>query len=219
MKKTAIGWVAPALWLLGSLAILSAIYRIWITTEALATGVMPSDPGDLHYVKHVLMISLHIVPGCIFLVLGPLQFISVIRARWPKFHRWSGRVFVLSGLVTAVTAITINMVFPPVGGLFKSIAVTIFSIAQIVTLLVALRAILHRDIATHRAWMIRAFAIGLSVSTMRIFFIPAYFLYGIPNDFTIALGMWVGFLVNIVAAELVLWRERIKCRPLVTAVL
>jgi uncharacterized membrane protein len=210
MKKIAIGWVAPTLWLLGSLAILSAICRMWVTGEALATGVMPSDPGDLHYVNHVPMISLHIVPGFIFLVLGPLQFISAIRACWPKFHRWSGRLFVVSGLVTAVTAILINMVFPPVGGLFKSIAVIVFSCAQIITLLVALRAILRRDIATHRAWMMRAFAIGLSVSTMRIFFIPAYFLYGIPNDFTIALGMWVGFSVNIIAAELMLWRERIK---------
>lgn len=118
MRKTTLGWVAPTLWLLGSLAILSAIYRMWITTEALTTGVMPIDPSDLHYVKHVLMISLHIIPGFIFLVLGPLQFVSSIRARWPKFHRWSGRLFIVSGVVTAVTAITMNMVFPPVGGLF-----------------------------------------------------------------------------------------------------
>jgi uncharacterized membrane protein len=209
-KKLTLGWLAPVLWLFGSLAILSAVYRMWITTTALATGVMPADPGDVHYVKHVLMISLHIVPGLIFLVLGPLQFTPSIRTQWPRFHRWSGRVFIASGLVTAVTAMTMNMVFPPVGGLFKSLAVYIFSIAQIVTLIVALRAILRRDIARHRAWMIRAFAIGLSVSTMRIFFIPAYILYGIPNDFTIGLGMWVGFVVNVLAAEFILWRERVK---------
>ena len=209
-NKLVIGWVAPVLWLFGSLAILSGIYRMWITSAALTTGVMPADPGDLHYVKHVLMISLHLVPGMIFLALGPLQFISDIRARWPTFHRWSGRVVIVSGLVTAVTAVAMNMVFPPVGGLFKSLAVYIFSVAQIVTLVVALRAILRRDIARHRAWMIRAFAIGLSVSTMRVFFIPVFFLYGIPNDFTIALGMWVGFVVNICVAEWILWRERVK---------
>lgn len=210
-SKIAMGWVPPVLWLLGSLAILSAVYRLHITTQALVTGTLPADPADVHYVKHVLMISLHIIPGLCFLILGPLQFVPTIRARWPKFHRWSGRIFIASGLVTAVTAVAMNIVFPPVGGLFKSIAVYIFSVAQIVTLIVALRAILHRDIPRHRAWMIRAFAIGLSVSTMRIFFIPAYILYGIPNDFTIALGMWVGFVVNVLAAEFILWREGVKC--------
>lgn len=209
-SKIAIGWVPPVLWLLGSLAILSAVYRMLITTQALATGTLPADPADVHYVKHVLMISLHIIPGLCFLILGPLQFVPTIRARWPKFHRWSGRIFIVSGLITAVTAVTMNMVFPPVGGLFKSAAVYIFSLAQIITLIVALHAILHRNIARHRAWMIRAFAIGLSVSTMRFFFIPAYFLYGIPDDFTIALGMWVGFLTNIFIAELILWREGVK---------
>ncbi len=99
-----------------------------------------------------------------------------------------------------------------VSGWFKSLAAYIFSAAQILTLFLALHAILRRDIARHRAWMIRAFAIGLAVSTMRAFFIPAYFLFGIPNDFTIGLGMWVGFLVNIAAAECLLWRERVKSR-------
>ena len=110
----------------------------------------------------------------------------------------------------AVSAIAINIMFPPFGGLFKSIAVYVFSVAQIVTLTVALRAILRRDITRHRAWMIRAFAIGLAISTMRIFFIPAYLLYGVPSDFTVGLGMWIGFLVNIAVAEFILWRERVK---------
>ena len=215
-NKFVIGWVPPVLWLLGSLAILSAVYRIFITTDALITGVMPTDPDDLHYVKHALLISLHIVPGLLFLLLGPLQFISSLRARWPTLHRWSGRVFIVSGLITAITAIVINMAFPPVGGLFKSLAVYIFSLALIISLIIALRAILRRDIKHHRAWMIRAFAIGLSISTMRIFFIPAYMLFGIPSNFTIALGMWIGFIVNIIVAEIILWRERIRLRALNT---
>jgi uncharacterized membrane protein len=215
-NKFVIGWVPPVLWLFGSLAILSAVYRIFITSNALVTGVMPTDPDDLHYVKHALLISLHIVPGLLFLLLGPLQFISSLRALWPKLHRWSGRVFIVSGLITAVTAIVINTVFPPVGGLLKSLAVYIFSVALAISLIVALRAILRRDITRHRAWMIRAFAIGLSISTMRIFFIPAYMLFGIPSNFTIALGMWIGFIVNILVAEIILWRERIKLSALNT---
>lgn len=208
MKKVTMGWIPPALWLLGSLAILSALYRIYVTGEAVVTGVMPTDPADLHYVKHAALTGMHVIPGLIFLLLGPLQFIASIRARWPRFHRWSGRLFIVSGLFLAVSAIIINIVFPPFGGWFKSLAVYIFSAAQIITLVIALRAILRRDVVRHRAWMIRAFAIGLAISTMRIFFIPAYLLFGVPSDFTVGLGMWVGFVVNIVVAEWILWRER-----------
>ncbi|WP_189418870.1 DUF2306 domain-containing protein [Cellvibrio zantedeschiae] len=207
-KKFTLGWVAPTLWFLGALAIYSAVDRMLITFGSLLSGVIPSDPADAHYVKHALLISFHIIPGFLFLVLGPLQFISSIRSRWPKAHRISGRIFIACGFITAVSAIAINIMFPPFGGLFKSIAVYVFSLAQIFTLIVALRAILRREIARHRAWMIRAFAIGLAISTMRIFFIPAYLLYGMPSDFTVALGMWIGFLVNIAVAEFILWRER-----------
>lgn len=201
-------WVAPVLWLLGALAIYSAVDRMHITFGALLSGVMPTDPADMHYVKHALLISFHIIPGFLFLVLGPLQFIASIRTRWPRIHRISGRIFIASGFMMAVSAIAINILFPPFGGVFKSIAVYIFSVAQMVTLVIALQAILHRNITRHRAWMIRAFAIGLAISTMRIFFIPMYLLYGMPSDFTVAMGMWIGFLVNIIIAEIILWRER-----------
>lgn len=206
--KSTRAWVAPVLWLLGALAIYSAIDRMSITFGALITGVMPSDPADMHYVKHALLISFHIIPGFLFLALGPLQFMASVRVRWPKLHRLSGRIFVVSGYLMAISAIIINVSFPPFGGVFKSIAVYVFSIAQIVTLSIAFQSILRRNIARHRTWMIRAFAIGLAISTMRIFFIPAYLLYGVPSEFTIGLGMWIGFLVNIVVAEIILWRER-----------
>lgn len=209
LNKFSIGWVVPMLWLLGSLAILSAILRIALTSQALLTGAVPTDPGDIHYIQHPWLTALHVVPGLLFLLLGPLQFLSSIRSRWPKVHRISGRVFVVSGLITAVTAMTINIVFPPFGGLFKSLAVFIFSIAQIITLILAVHAILRRNTARHRAWMVRAFAIGLSISTMRFFFIPAFLVFGMkPTEFNISLGMWVGFLVNMFAAEIILWRER-----------
>ncbi len=208
MQKLKIGWVPPALWLLGSLAILSGVFRTYITGDALVTGVMPEDPADLHYVRHATLTLLHVVPGTLFLLLGPLQFIDGIRQRWPWLHRLSGMLFIASGLTFALTALMIDLTFPTFGGDFKRLAVWVFSIAQIVTLVVALIAIRRRHIARHRAWMIRAFAIGLGISTMRLYFIPAYLLFGVPSNFAIGLGMWVGFGVNVLAAEWILWRER-----------
>ena len=41
-------------------------------------------------------------------------------------------------------------------------------------------------VALHREWMIRAFAIGLSIATMRLIFVPALILVATPTDAQIA---------------------------------
>lgn len=194
--------------LLGSVVVVSATMSLWMMGKSLASGVLPVDPGEANYVKHALISAMHFVPGLAFTLIGPIQFMPQVRRRWPALHRWSGRVFVLAGLSVAITAMGFNLFFPPVGGVFKAAAVYVFSVAQIVALVIAMRAILSKDVVRHRAWMLRAFAIGLGVSTMRFYFIPMYALFGLPSNFHIGLGMWIGFGVNVVVAEFILRRER-----------
>lgn len=193
--------LALLLLLLGSIALLSAVGRL---ETLFASGIAPQDPGDASYIQHPAIALLHLIPGSIFLLLGPLQFIPSLRARRPALHRWCGRLIVISGFCSAITAIAMNSIFPAVGGILKSTAIITFSLAMMLALSLALRAILRRDLNRHRAWMIRAFAIGLGVSTMRIYFIPVYFLYGLPSDLHIALGVWIGFGVNLLVAEFII---------------
>lgn len=209
MKKIRIGWAPVVLWLLGSLVILSGFFRTYVTADAIITGVMPTNPEDLHYANHAMLTLFHVISGIIFLILGPLQFVADIRKQMPAFHRWSGRIFILSGFIFAVTAVMINFSFPPLGGPLKSLAVVTFSLVEILALGIALHAVLNRNFARHRAWMMRAFAIGLAVSVMRIFFIPYFLLYGIPSAPVIGWGMWISFLANLLVVEFILWRERL----------
>ena len=48
---------------------------------------------------------LHIVPGLLFMILGPLQFSTTIRARHLQWHRWNGRVVLGCGLVIGASAL------------------------------------------------------------------------------------------------------------------
>lgn len=50
----------------------------------------------------------------------------------------------------------------------------------------------------HREWMIRAFAIGLSIATQRVIFIPALFIVADPTDGQIATLSGVAFMVAFV---------------------
>ncbi len=97
-----------------------------------------------------------------------------------------------------------NSTFPPVGGMAKSIAVVIFSLFTVAAFIIAWRAIVKGQVAKHRDWMIRAYAILLAVSTARFFFIPYFIFYGMPDDIVIDTGMWSAFLVNWLVAEIII---------------
>jgi hypothetical protein len=59
-------------------------------------------------------------------------------------------------------------------------------------------------VALHREWMIRAFAIGLAVSTTRpivgVFFATARLTHLTPHDF-FGTAFWLGFTSHAIAAE------------------
>jgi len=202
-------WLAPTLlMLLGAVAVLSAVVRLESMARALAMDVVPADHEDAHYLKHVVVVLLHLVPGIAFMVLGPLQFSSTVRRRWPAWHRWSGRVFVVCGFGVGLTSLWMNQFFPPVGGPLKYWANAVFGVALMVSLGISLAAIVRRDVALHRAWMVRAMAIGMGVATQRLYLVPPYLIYGELSEVAIGLGVWLGWGLNLAAAEIILLRER-----------
>jgi len=72
-------------------------------------------------------------------------------------------------------------------------------------------------VASHREWMIRAFAIGLSIATMRLIFIPALILARDPTDQQIAtltaVSFTAAFILHTALAEV--WiRSTRKHNPL-----
>ncbi len=128
----------------------------------------PYNPGFLQFPT---IVALHVVLGGVYLALAPFQFVGRIRSRHLGYHRWAGRLLVAVGLVAGVTALFMGLVIPFSGwgerviiGLFGSL----FPFALV-------RGFLHvraARVALHREWMIRAFAMGLSIATMRLIFVP-----------------------------------------------
>src|SRR3989442_1064470 len=100
------------------------------------------------------------------MVLRPLQFVRRIRARRLRFHRWSGRVFVASGLVIGVTGLVMGVVMA-IGGANETAATSFFAIIFLVALGQAVLHVRRGDVARHREWMLRAFAVGLAIATIR----------------------------------------------------
>ncbi len=143
----------------------------------------------------------HIIPGFLFMVLGPLQFIESIRTRWIQFHRWAGRVYVVSALLTAVGAIILTYRLP-VFGTFTAIVATLFFVALFMFALV--KGYLHArrwEIVQHREWMIRAFALGLAVSTLRVQLELLRWLFDLSFVEAWDTAIWLSFVVTLLIAE------------------
>lgn len=156
------------------------------------------------FARHPVLTLIHIVPGLFFMVLGPLQFSGSIRARHLWWHRLSGRVFIVCGLGIGISALVMSFAMTAIGGVNQAAATTLFSIFFLFALCRAFWHIRRREIALHREWMIRAFAIGLAVATIRpiigIFFATSPLTGLTPREF-FGTAFWIGFVLHLIAAE------------------
>jgi hypothetical protein len=160
---------------------------------------------------------LHVLPGGLFLVLAPLQFIPRIRDRHLQLHRWSGRLLLSIGLVATLAGLYFGLRMP-YGGMAEAAAIAVFGGLFGFALVRAFVSIRTGRVASHREWMIRAFAIALGISTVRIVSAVLDFAFtpaGLPPPALFALSLWVGWASTLAAAEL--WirytRPRSGTRP------
>jgi hypothetical protein len=164
----------------------------------------PAVALDDVFARYPVLTLIHILPGLLFVVLGPLQFSHTLRQRHLQWHSRSGRVFLLCGSVIGLSALVMSFAMPSIGGVNQAAAATLFALLFLFALGTAFRHILRREIAQHREWMIRAFSIGLAITTIRpiigVFFATSRFSGLTPYEF-FGTAFWIGFVLHLVAAE------------------
>jgi hypothetical protein len=169
-----------------------------------AAAAAPTAALDDIFARYPLLTLLHIIPGLLFMSLWPLQFSATLRRRSLRWHRWSGRVAVVCGLIIGVSALVMSVAMPAIGGINQAVSTLVFGVLFLVALGKAFRHILRREIALHREWMIRAFSIGLAVATIRpiigIFFATSRVSGLTPSEF-FGPAFWIGFTLHLIAAE------------------
>jgi uncharacterized membrane protein len=173
---------------------------------AMSAANNPAAQLDSHFANHRTLTLAHIVPAMLFMVLGPLQFVFGLRSKYPQVHRWSGRIFLTASAVVGITGLT--MAFgKTIGGVDEKAAITLFGTFFLIALAKALWHALRREFAQHREWMIRGYAIGLAVATIRPImgtFFAAALLRGRmpePKEF-FGTAFWIGFTLQMIAAEI-----------------
>ncbi len=178
--------------------------RVSVDWPNVAAGtVPPDDSSDRYYALHPVLAYAHILPGVVYLVGAPFQLSRSFRERHFTVHRRMGRVLIPAGITAGIFAIVFGTLFP-FGGLSEASATVVFGIYFVTALVTAFVAIKGGDVTRHRQWMIRAFAIGLAVGTIRVWIglFQGFGLLSLEDSFGVA--FWISFVLHALVAELYL---------------
>ena len=176
-------------------------------------------PEDAHHPSVPVALVVHIVSAVVYSLVGAFQFSAGLRRRHPRWHRTSGRVLVPMGLAVAGSALWMTLGYPREvdTGPLLFWSRLLFGTGMILCLVLGLRAILRRDVPTHRAWMIRAYALGLGAGTQVVTIGLGQALLGTTTVVTDAVTA-VAWAINLALAELVIRMPRAPSRrPLAPA--
>ena len=179
-------------------SLLSGHFEVWNRLEVF--GRHPFIAGDrlgnLTFLTHAL------AAGVIALG-GALQLIPSLRARFPAFHRWNGRVFLLTGLGLSLSGFYLVLVrsHDPVGvdtlGILANGAlILLFAGAAYFTAR-------RRDLVAHREWALRLYLVSNAQWFTRIgmfcymIFVKLSGLVPVPLDLFFKLWAFGCFLVPL----------------------
>lgn len=183
-----------------------AVFRVITDGPNVARGVVPDDPYESRYAEHPLVAYLHIVPGVVYLVGAPFQLSRRFRESNIDRHRRLGRILLPAGLLTGVFALAFGLPYA-FGGRPEATATAVFGAWFLGCLVLAFRAIRGGDVTRHRRWMIRAFATGLAVGTIRVWvgIFQGFQILSLEDSF--GLAFWLAFGLHALAAEVYLSRR------------
>jgi len=205
------GWLIPTgLIMLGLIPALAAIVRL----VHLGTGA-PVTPDNARFLGAPLPVVLHLAFSLVYGILGAFQFSPSVLRRNPAWHRAAGKALVLSGLIVALSGVWLTLIFPIVKaeGLGRFDGMGLYVIRILVGLAMAgaivrgVVAIRKRDVLSHRAWMLRGYALGMGAGTQVFTHIPWFVFPGIQGEVARTLCMAAGWGLNLALAEWVIARS------------
>jgi hypothetical protein len=185
----------------GALVVLSlgiAAYAV-ATYAFLPLGSVVHPDMRAAFEAHRAGIYAHIFGSAVALGLGPFQLSARVRASYLGLHRWMGRLYLGIGVFVGGLA-GLFMAFSAFGGQAARLGFGCLALAWLYTGFRAYRAIRGRDVAAHRCWMVRNFALTFAAVTLRLW-LPAAAISGVPLEFAYPVIAWMCWVPNLLLAE------------------
>ena len=197
MRRVVLGVVGALS--LGVAAYAAAVYAL------LPVGQMVHPDMRAGFAAQRLGIYAHVFGSAFALALGPLQFSARLRARNVAVHRWLGRLYLGVGVLVGGSA-GLYMAVHAFGGIVSKLGFGCLAVLWLFTGLRAYLAIRAREVAAHRRWMVRNFALTFAAVTLRIY-LPGSVAAGIPFEVAYPAIAWLCWVPNLVAVEVLAVRR------------
>jgi uncharacterized membrane protein len=139
----------------------------------------------------------HFLGGGLALLIGAAQFNAQFRAARPALHRGIGRTYLVAVLFAGTGGLA--MATRSQGGLPAHTGFALLAVLWLATALVAWRAIRAGDVARHRLWMARNFALTFAAVTLRAE-LGLLLLAGVPFAEAYATVAWLCWVPNLLVA-------------------
>lgn len=152
------------------------------------------------------VVYVHVFASSVALILGPFQFMDGLRARRLNLHRWMGRTYLGVGVLLGGLA-GLHMAFHAFGGIVSQLGFGALALGWLYTGLRAYLAIRAKDVASHRRWMVRNFALAFGAVTLRLW-LPGSVAAGVPFELAYPAIAWLCWVPNLVVAEYLLKGQR-----------
>ena len=149
---------------------------------------------------------IHVYASMWALLAGFTQFSSQIQTFYPQVHRALGYVYVTNVLLITGPAALVMSVYAN-GGPTSKIAFGLLAIGWITFTALALRKAALGDFAAHRNFMIRSYALTLSALTLRAWKWSITNSVELPPMDVYRMVAWLGWVPNILIAELLIRRS------------
>jgi uncharacterized membrane protein len=175
---------------------------VFITSEVLLITDYPMYHAyRLQVIADRHLLIPHTLSGVMALLIGPIQFSSRFRQRHLRLHRVLGRIYVISVFIGSFTGIALAAGRPGLPGTSMQAA------AWMVCTTAAFVTARNRQIAVHRQWMARSYAVTFTFVSSRVLNLwPRYWSH--LGDTFAAVGVIAFTLASLLIVDLGLnWRE------------
>lgn len=205
MRKTRFGLVLMGAFLVCSYAIIQ--YGFFSPTLAGLVQVKLKS-HDFHVTPWVYFLYIHILTGCLALLIGPFQiFRKQNTSKRIKSHRLLGRIYVVSVLVSSIVNVYLSVFVT--GGFLSGTAFFVLDLLWVYCTITAVLAIKRGNISLHRNWMLRSYALTFAAVTLRIYLFIFRLIF---EQFETAyiFSAWLSWTINLMIIEIIIIKQKTK---------
>ncbi|MFB9905450.1 DUF2306 domain-containing protein [Allokutzneria oryzae] len=213
-------WIAPLAFVV--IAFLAFSLPRYLSFDP-ARSLVPAPPD---FPAHYPVLVAHILFGAVAMVTCALQVWPWLRQRHPAKHRIIGRVYVFAGVLPAGALGFVVGITSPFGPVAQ-VSHVLLSAMWLGFTVMGLVTARQRRMAEHRRWMVRSFALTMSIITNRLWSVLASVVLtprletafgGSELALTQSIGAissWLGWTIPLLAAQW--WLDRGQRRRTRTA--